>query len=257
MNIQDKVDLGQYEINEENNQITLRDLRFYSYEDGTKFVPSVTTINQCYPKSEEFLKWLKETGSEADNIRDAAGTHGSHVHNLCERFLNNEIVSLIDLDGRIRYSSKEWSQFEKFVHFYRKFNLNVLHTEFNIISPNLGFAGTIDMLAELDGKTYILDIKTSNNIHNTYFLQLAAYTELFKEAYPETHIDGVGIIWLNAKTRTEGKTGTYQSKGVQLIFPPKELSSYWRLFRATHVLYLEEYGDLKPNNLTYNIEYKK
>lgn len=257
MNIENKIRSGQFIIDEENNQFTMLDTRFYSPDGGETFLPSVTSILNCYPKSEEFLRWLKENGSQADEIRDNAASHGSAVHNLVDRFLNGETISMVDADGKIRYSSAEWAQFERFVFFYRRFNLEVIQNEFNIISPKLGFAGTIDLVANLDGKRIMIDLKTSKAIHNTYFLQLAAYKRLYDEVFPDAPLDSYAVLWLNAKTRGVGRPGQYQDKGIQLVFPEKEDAHYWRLFRATHALYLEEYADAKPNNIVYNLEHKK
>lgn len=254
MNEKMKDKLGQVFVDTENNQLTFTDQRFYR-TDGGNYVPSVTTILNCYPKGPEFYEWLKKNGEDSDNIRDAAGFDGSLVHQLCERYSQGEVVSILSADGVIQYSTRQWSMFERYVEFIQKFKPKILMAEFNIISPKLGYAGTIDMLAEINGKRYIVDIKTSGAIHKTYWLQLSAYKKLFEEKYKET-VDGYCILWLNAKTRTEGKGDAMQGKGWQMCFPDMPDEHYATLFTHTISLYNEEYKDSKPRNLTYQLTYK-
>ena len=260
MNIKTKQQLGQYDVNEETKQITFLDLRFYRTPEG-EFFPSVTTILDAYPKGPAFFEWLKKNGEDADNIRDEAGAIGSTVHGLTEKYDNGEIVSLIDADGKIRYKSTEWKQFERYVEFSNQVQPQILRTEYNIISPNLRTAGTIDRNIYLDnGKVkgrFLLDIKTSNVLHEHYWSQLAAYVKLHEEAFPEEPIDGTCILWLNAKTRGASKTGAIQGKGWQLVFPDRDLEHYFNVFKATQLLWNEVNGDMKPNDIVYNIEHKK
>lgn len=260
MDIKTKQDLGQFEVNEETKQITFKDLRFYRTPEGEYF-PSVTTILDAYPKGAAFFEWLKKNGEDADQIRDAAGETGSKVHALTEQYDNGEVVSLIDPNGQIRYKSSEWKQFERYVEFTQTIKPEILRTEYNIISPNLGTAGTIDRNIYLEtpktkGK-FLLDIKTSNQLHDHYWSQLAAYTKLHEEAFPDEKLDGICILWLNAKTRGVSKTGAIQGKGWQLVFPDRSVEHYYNVFKATQLLWNEVYGDMKPNDIVYNIEHKR
>jgi hypothetical protein len=261
MDIKDKLKTGQYFLDEESKQLTLLDVRFYTPDGGINYFPSVTTILDAYPKTAAFYEWLKKMGGDADSIRDEAGIKGSVVHQLTEAYDKGETVSLIDLDGRIRYKSSEWKMFERYVDFRNTVEPQILRREYNIISPRLGTGGTIDSnvlfnYRKLQGK-YIIDLKTSNNIQDHYWCQGAAYIKMHEEAFPEEHIDGFAVLWLNAKTRGESRVNGIQGKGWQLVFPPKPIEHYWRLFRHTQALWNEVNGDMKPNNLTYNIEYKK
>lgn len=256
----DKIRTGQFQIDEQTKQLTFLDLRFYSDGKGGYF-PSVTTILDAYPKTAQFYEWLKKMGSDADTIRDEAGERGSIVHQLTESYDIGNVISLIDADGKIRYRTAEWKMFEKYVEFCKEVKPKIIRTEYNIISPDLGTAGTIDRdillnYGKIKGK-YIMDIKTSNSLHDHYWLQTAAYVKLHNMAFPDEQIDGVCILWLNANTRGPSKTGGIQGKGWQLVFPDKPLEHYWNLFKATQALWTEVNGNLKPNNITYTLEHKK
>lgn len=238
-----------YTIN--NKQLTFLDSRFYTTETG--FVPSVTTILEAYPKGAAYFEWLKTNGKDSDEIRDEAGRRGSVVHGLTEQYdLGNE-VNLVNATGGIDYKLTEWAMFERYVDFRTRFKFECKAVELNIISENLGFAGTIDRVIEMNGKKILLDIKTSNAIYPSYWLQLAAYEQLLKSINYE--IDQVAILWLNAKTRTEGKKDAVQGIGWQMV-TKDDTAKDWELFQATHKLWIAENGTQKPKQLTYQITHK-
>jgi len=123
-------------------------------------------------------------------------------------------------------------------------------------SKKLGFAGTVDRVIKFNGKTMLLDIKTSNNIYPSYWLQLAAYNELLKETGVEC--EQVGILWLNAKTRTTGKNGAVQGVGWQLVSRDmKEVKKDYKLFKGTYELWKFMNEDIKPRELSYQLTHKK
>lgn len=246
-----------YSIDLQSNQLTFLDNRFYLTENGG-FVPSVTTYLEAYPKSAAFYEWLKQTGSNADEIRDEAGRRGSVVHNLTERYDNGEEVCLLDENGYIGYKLNEWAMFERYVEFRKKHDTVVLHNELNIVSESLRTGGTIDRIMTVGGKILLVDIKTSNAIHPHYWLQLAAYRAmLLKETDIGAGVEGVAILWLNAKTRTEGKKDAIQGWGWQMIVctDADEIQKYWKLFLACQQLWTAENGDQKPRQLCYNISH--
>lgn len=233
------------------NRITFLDNRFYLHENGN-FYPSVTTILDAYPKGPEYFAWLKKVGEDSDNIRDEAGRRGSTVHLLTEKYDAGEEVSLLNESGYVGYKMNEWAMFERYIEFRSRFPFEVIHTELNLISADLGMAGTLDRVIEMKGKRILLDIKTSNAIYPSYWLQLAAYRQLLGEP-----INQVAILWLNAKTRTEGGKGAIQGPGWQMILRDElDTEKDWTLFQATHQLWLAENATLKPRQTTYSLTHK-
>jgi hypothetical protein len=239
-----------YQINDK--QLTFLDSRFYKTDDGG-FVPSVTTILECYPKGAAYYNWLKENGKDSDEIRDEAGRRGSVVHKLTEDYDTGEEVQLVNKNGSIDYKLNEWAMFERYVEFRKRFQFVTDCIELNIISKDLGYAGTIDRVINMNGERILLDIKTSNAIYPSYWLQLAAYRALLYSAGIE--VDKVAILWLNAKTRTEGKKGDIQGIGWQMI-TKEDTKDDIALFYATHQLWLAENQTSKPKQLTYQISHK-
>jgi len=234
------------------NQITFTDARFYIDRETGEYYPSATTILEAYPKPYALLQWMKEAGSKADEIRDAAGRRGSAVHQLTEDYDNGLECNLLGENGQPNYSMEEWAMFERYVDFTAALNPTHQLIEQQVLSPRLKFAGTIDRVCLINGKRYILDIKTSNGVYNSYWLQVAAYQQaLLKEAKVKT--DGVAILWLNAKTRTKKDL---QGIGWQLIIK-EDTKQDWNLFRSVQKLWLAEHSEDKPKQFSYNLTHKK
>lgn len=256
----DKIRTGQYLVDLEKNQITFTDVRWYLSDVTGDFYPSVSTILDAYPKSWAFYEWLKREGENADKIRDAAGEKGSIVHKLTEKYDSGEVVSLFDTDGSIRYRSQEWAEFEKYVDFRNKVPVKIHSIEENIVSETLKAGGTLDRRMDFLLPDRILkciaDIKTSNLIAPHYWLQTEAYRQMYNEKHPDDQVDTTCIIWLNAKTRTEGKKGQIQGKGWQVLFPEQSNQHHWKLFNCTHTLWMEENKDSKPKNIIYSLSHK-
>ena len=249
--------MSNYFIDTNTKQITFTDNRFYTTDLGD-FVPSVTTILNAYPKDAHFFQWLKQVGEEADTIRDEAGRRGSIVHSLTERYDAGEEINLLDNGGNIGFKLSEWAMFERYVQFRQNHPLDVIHSEFNVIDAKLGYAGTIDRIVQIDGLNVLLDIKTSNQIYDHYWLQLAAYNQLIINHYHSVDIvDQVAILWLNAKTRTTGKGGVIQGPGWQLIFRDEaQRRADMELFEATHMLWKAQNGTMAPKQQKYTITHK-
>ena len=246
--------MNNYIVDLSKNRITFLDQRFYLTENE-EFVPSVTTILQAFPKDYHFLKWLKDNGEESDVIRDAAGKRGSVVHELTEIYDSGLEVSLLSDNGNLNYRLDEFNMFERYVEFSRKHSPEIIQAEQNYVSKSLGFAGTVDRIIKLYNETILVDIKTSNSVHPTYWLQLAAYRELLR-ANANIEVDKVAILWLNAKTRTEGRKDQIQGLGWQLV-SKTDTDNDWELFKHTHALWLAQNKDITPRRLTYSLTHKK
>lgn len=244
-----------YTLDLKSNQLTFLDNRFYMADDGS-FVPSVTTVLEAYPKTYAFYEWLKQQGQSADEVRDEAGRKGSVVHSLTERYDNGEEVNLIDDNGYIGYKLAEWAMFERWVEFRKRFDTQIIHNELNLVSKKYGIGGTVDRVMKMEEQLLLIDIKTSNALHPHYWLQLAAYRKMLEEV--GITVDGMGILWLNAKTRTEGKKGQVQGKGWQLCTcnDEIEIEKYWQRFLACQQLWLAENGDQAPRQVSYSLTHK-
>jgi hypothetical protein len=257
MEIITKLQNRNYQLDLTKNRIDFLDNRFYFHENGN-YYPSATTILDCYPKGAAFYEWLKKNGEESDSIRDEAGRRGSLVHDMTERYDNGEEVCLFDENGNISVRMGEWAMFEKYVEFKTTHQPEVIFNELSLCSAPLGYAGTLDRVIVLNGKRLLIDIKTSNYVSPHFWLQLSCYKELLKACVEDGEVDGIGILHLNAKTRTTGTKGAIQGIGWQLqtCYDEKEIAHYFKLFKATHQLWLAENGSMMPKQFSYSLSHQ-
>jgi len=230
-------------------QINFLDRRVYRRDEGI-YYPSVTTILQYMPKNKFFDNWLKDVGHNADLIMRKAGKEGTQVHEAAESLVLGEEVNWMDDYGNAKYSQLVWEMILKFYDFWSTYKPELISTEEFVYSDKFKYAGTADLLVKMDGETWLLDLKTSNNLHRAYNLQLSAYAKAIEEV-KGIKIDRTGIIWLKASTRSASKKkGVYQGKGWQ-IKTIDEIDYNFDLFQTIYKLYLLENPDTKPIYKSY------
>lgn len=247
-------------INNETGRIEFLDARWYRDSKTGIMVPSVTTLLEAWPKGPAYYEWLKKKGEDADEIRDEAGRRGSTVHNLTEALDRGAEVMMCNEDGSPRYKMSEWAMLERYVDFRRTVKPTVVEIETNLVDSTMGFAGTMDRVLEIGDELWIVDIKTSNAIYDHYDLQLVAYWQLWcaiNKVRPElaTRVR-LGILWLNAKTKTYGKGEAIQGPGWQLLEAKEDKETLADLWGACQALWHRVNANVKPKNISYALSHK-
>jgi ATP-dependent exoDNAse (exonuclease V) beta subunit len=149
--------------------------RLYQTPSGRAY-PSVTTVTGLLSKA-SIMAWRKRVGeAEANRISSKAAGRGTRVHSLCEDFLSNKEV-LPDI-----FDQELWNGYRPLLE--RIDNIHALETP--LYSDHLEVAGTVDCIAEFDGKVSVIDFKTSKRIKSRddihgYFMQCSAYAVAFEE----------------------------------------------------------------------------
>lgn len=269
MTLENKIRTGQYVVDLDTKRIEFLDIRFYWNERTQNYYPSVTTVlDMAYPKPPELLEWMKRNGANSDSIRDAAGVSGSIIHQLIEDYYNlpdgGEIFA-VDDTNKPKFNLKEWSYFEKFIDFDNRFQPEVLNMETKLVSEKYGVGGTSDAIIRLpikEGrktveKTFLLDYKSSNSFSETFFIQTHIYKRMWQEINPSLQIDGTAVLWLNAKTRGEGKPGDIQGAGWEFIINEESDESMDQAWFATKALFDRKFKSMKPNNLSYSLSHTR
>ena len=185
-------------------QVTIEDERWYTksvMNRETKlpeilYVPSVTWITGHYPKGMGFYKWLADKGwDEAQALKVAAGDKGSKVHDAISMILRGEEVRI---DSKILNKStgveeeltlEECDAILSFVKWRTENKVETIAFDVTVFSEKYGYAGTIDYICKIDGKTYIVDFKTSAEVWPEYELQVSAYKKPIESA--EFNVDGL------------------------------------------------------------------
>jgi len=149
--------------------------RRYETPSGKKY-PSVTSVLGLLGKA-EIMAWRKAVGEEeANRISSRAARRGTAIHSLCEDYLLNKEVNPTPFDLEVFNSIKP--------HLNRINNVHCLETQ--LYSDYLQVAGTVDCIAEFDGRLSIIDFKTSKRVKSRddihgYFMQTSAYAVMFEE----------------------------------------------------------------------------
>lgn len=159
-------------------QVNENGTRYYVTPKGNRY-PSVTTVLSEYNR--KFIyEWRQRVGEEAANrISSKASGRGTRFHKLCEDYLKNKPV-----EYKTPLDVESFSKFKPLLH-----RINNIHLqETKMFSDHLRMAGTVDCIAEFDGKLSVIDFKTASkskqedSIEN-YFMQCAAYAIMFEERF--------------------------------------------------------------------------
>jgi genome maintenance exonuclease 1 len=149
--------------------------RVYETPSGAAY-PSVTTVTGLY-SAKGIAEWRKRVGeAEANRISGKASARGTRIHQYCEDYLRGNVFEADMFDLEMFNSIKPLLD--------QVDNIHCLETP--LWSDFLQVAGTVDCIAEFQGKLSVIDFKTSSkpkdrdDIHN-YFMQTAAYAVAFEE----------------------------------------------------------------------------
>ena len=171
----EKIDLGYDDLTAK----TLPTGRTYTAPNGCSY-PSITTVLSILSR-EGIQAWRARVGeAEANKISRTASGRGTAVHDLLERYVNND------------------PEFSKGVmpHIMQSFHdvkeqldtrlSKVYAQEAPLYSEHLGLAGRVDCVGVWDDKNSIVDYKTSRKLKKKewisgYFMQCAAYAVMWEE----------------------------------------------------------------------------
>ena len=155
--------------------------RYYKTPTGVLY-PSVTTVTGLM-NANAIHAWRSRVGNEeANRVSSQASARGTRIHQLCEDYLNNDVIDTS------KYDLNDASNFAELKQELDR-NLDNIHLqEERLYSDYLKMAGTVDCVAEWKGKLSIIDFKTAKKLKNrdhipNYFCQAAAYAIMYEERY--------------------------------------------------------------------------
>jgi hypothetical protein len=230
------------EYAEGDKQVNVLDSRFYRREGN--YYPSVTSVLNYFPKNQFFHAWLKDVGHNSEIIANKAAGEGTQVHQAVDAFLNGEEITWIDEYGNAKYNLDVWRMILKFADFWNTHKPELIATEYHLFSDEHKYAGTADLVVRMFNNIWLLDLKTSNSLHTSYDLQLAAYATAWNETHDEK-VTHTGILWVKANTRSEGKGDKIQGKGWELKFV-NDIEKNFKMFKNIYEIYTLENPNFKP-----------
>jgi hypothetical protein len=172
--IHEKIDLGYETLTREDGK-----QRRYVTPKGVAY-PSVTTVTSIL-NEDKIAAWRARVGEEeANKIGSKAATRGTAVHNLVEKYLQNDPDYGEGVMPHVMQSLTNMKPIlEK--------RMNVIYDqEVPLYSDYLKLAGTCDCACKFDGVNSIVDFKTSRfpkkkSMLDHYFIQACAYSIMWEE----------------------------------------------------------------------------
>lgn len=243
------------------------DTEHYYYLGGIGWAPSVTSIlGEAGPVDQGLRQfWKQNTAQESDDIFHTAGEFGSKLHGAFDQLLLAEELDLLN-DYPTR---REKYTIMKFADWFNVVKPVDFTSEQVVASTQYMFAGTLDFLGKISRKNaaaalglnigetarfingrpdklemWLIDWKTSRQLHYGHELQVAAYKQAVLEGLG-IKVDHMGLL----RVPTQHKTGyefkevfwkisdymhiyqTYLNLHKGVIPYPKELISYPNKFR--------------------------
>lgn len=135
----------------------------YGYELEGMWLPRVTAVTSLVSKS-----FLFSNQGSAD--------WGTLVHETIAHILKKEAVAALPSIQPSLAAFHTWQ---------REYSVKIadpqVHIETRVYDMDAGYAGTIDMVAEVQGTVGVVDLKTSNGMQDAYFLQTAAYLNAYNK----------------------------------------------------------------------------
>jgi hypothetical protein len=141
---------------------------------------AVANIDGLLSRTEEqgwgMLRWYHkrtpyfETGDLRNyhtGVLNDAAELGTGVHEWIEADLNDDFPPTI-INEQMDEMIAEWQRFKS------EHDIKPIAVEATVFNPEHGYAGTLDGIWEIDGVTYLLDVKTSRNTWPEHYQQLAA-----------------------------------------------------------------------------------
>lgn len=176
----------------------------YKYKQANALIKPHTVYNP------EQLEMFLNEGRQAHTKKSDRGKDiGSLVHSAIEHYLrgstaNDALQTAYQDSGAsvgIDESKATTNALTAFTTWWEGLGeKEVLGLENPVYSRKLQYSGTYDLIARINGKVYMLDIKTTNRsrtaplgIYAEYFLQLAAYAYAVREER-DIAFDDIGII---------------------------------------------------------------
>lgn len=105
---------------------------------------------------------IRDAANASERYRDAAAARGDRVHNYAENVALRAMGRDHDVAGcrELLIANGEQAYADRFDEWWEAFNPRPLAAEITIWNDTVGYAGTLDLVAEIAGRTCIIDYKT-------------------------------------------------------------------------------------------------
>ena len=196
----------------------------------------------------KMLRWYhkrqpKDFGPELDidnyhsGVLDDASELGTWQH----EYIQADVVPELDYPDFEQAHNMHWEMVEAWNNFAAQHEIKPHYTERTVWNEELGYAGTLDGLWEIDGKMCLMDIKTSRGLYTSTWMQLAALLnapEMFVPQDDDTYtavrdwqlpVEEVGV--LHVRPNDVDWRGNFMPAYCEWV-PAKDLDHHFRAFKG-------------------------
>ncbi len=200
-------------------------------------LPGVTTITGLRAKP-FLIKWANDLGLkgiDSTKFRDEKGEAGTLCHEMILNHIEKKQTDTSDYSQNVIKQAE--NSFLSYLNWEKQHKIEPILVEVPLISTELRFGGTPDLLAYIDEVTTLLDFKTGKGIYKEFFYQVGAYGLLLENGqtmkdYKEVHYKIENYIILNIP-RAENESFKEEQK--------KSLKTETEIFlRLLDIYYLEK-----------------
>uniref|UniRef100_A0A6H2A0I4 Putative PD-(D/E)XK nuclease superfamily protein n=1 Tax=viral metagenome TaxID=1070528 RepID=A0A6H2A0I4_9ZZZZ len=157
-------------------------------------------LDQGLPIDRESISYASGIHKE---VKEKSATLGSAVHLWIEQWTKGENPP-IPQHPFDEFTEEEVGKIVSgimaFLKWVQDHNVKILHAEKLVYSMKHGFVGTLDAIAEVDGKKCLIDYKTSKGIYTEMRYQTVAYKKAYEEETGQIIHGGRWIIRLDKET---------------------------------------------------------
>ncbi|MET1153241.1 cytochrome [Arthrobacter sp.] len=142
----------------------------------------------------------KEATLAADRYRDAAALRGDRVHRYCEQVALRALDRDHDVAGarEVLKANGEEAFADRFDEWWQLYSVEPIAPEITVWNQEVGYAGTLDLVARIAGRTCLIDFKTKGTdrngqvkaLNDKVVMQLVAGMKA-----QESLVDGVAGSW--------------------------------------------------------------
>jgi hypothetical protein len=151
---------------------------------------------------EDAINIVRQTGQGADAIKQAGADRGTAIHEALRVYCEiGDVPKLADFDEQVR------GYVQGLCRWLISTRPTPILVEQVVGSALHGFAGRFDLLADIDGRKVLVDLKTSARTYTEQHLQIAAYMHALQECEGDAqeNYSDAGLILL------VGSDGSFQA----------------------------------------------
>jgi ATP-dependent exoDNAse (exonuclease V) beta subunit len=145
-------------------------------------MPSVTSLlDEFLPEADGLKAWRDRTPDWKEIMRKKA-LIGTAVHHYASNWFRINKMHLPELppdfdlsDFNAQMMTEYVAAIHNFLKFTSKYSIAPVESEIQVYHKKYKYAGTVDLIADVDGVSTIIDFKTSSRVRKNYEAQLVAY----------------------------------------------------------------------------------